>query len=527
VRNRLSRGWRALEAFSLRPAASFALVGLALAHYAIASLAFPLGAGRDLGAYLRAAFELRQAEVVLPQALLTRGPVTGSFAEVLLVLGPVVAEAVMALLYALSVLCWWRVARRAGTAAGLLTSGLLLLYPSYVLLFHRLSSDAVYAATFALAALLTARFVEARSAGRAGALGAALALLVFVRPVSQIFFLLTPLLLVGRGAWRPRFGMLGAFAMAAVVPVLFWAAHNSFRADDFTVVRGGGNTLPFFRAFVVDRIVDPENGPASRELAAAIERDLLPREPYRSYGVELDDFFTSGGGRLHEDLIGLSDRTWGWHDDYRHLARAAREAVSAHPLTYARGVLRDSWRLLWWPVFLGVDEPSQPSGSPAPTGGLPEPTEGELIPSASVSAFVSTPDGRFREVWTSPTEHLIVADDPADGAHLDRMNRRVDQMLGSFPTRVGWTGLGEWLDRWSRWFPRPAFWLALGVVALLWRRPVRMATPLVVTVAALLVVFATSLAVPADAAYSVPVVPAFFVLAAGALLAPRRTTTPS
>jgi hypothetical protein len=251
--------------------------------------------------------------------------------------------------------------------------------------------------------------------------------------------------------------------------------------------------------------------------------DLLPREPYRSYRIALHTFFTAGSARMHEDLIGLSDRTWGWDDDYAHLARAGREAVRAHPGTYARGVARDSWRLLWWPVYLPLAA-SEASATRivASASQLPEPTEGQPIPSASVSAFISTPDGRFREVWSSPTTHDIYADDPADAAHLDRLNRRVDELLGDFSDRGASADLGRWLDRASRWFPRPALWLALGLVALVVRRPARMTTPLVLTAAALLVLFGTSLAVPADAAYSTPVAPAFVLLALAALLAPRK-----
>jgi hypothetical protein len=152
---------------------------------------------------------------------------------------------------------------------------------------------------------------------------------------------------------------------------------------------------------------------------------------------------------------------------------------------------------------------------------LPDPTEGQPIPSASVSAFISTPDGRFREVWTSPTEHAIVADDPEDSAHLDRLNRRVDELFGAFSDRSGHATLGRWLDRASRWFPRPVLWLALGLVAVAVRRPRGIATPLVLTAAALLVVLGTALAVPADASYSVPVAPAFVLLALAGLLGSR------
>jgi hypothetical protein len=523
VRSRLTRAWRWLEAFSERPAAGAALAGIALAEYAFVSVAFPLAAGRDLGTYLRASFELRQDEVVLPNALLMRAPVTGVVSEALLTLGPLAAEVGMAVLYALAVLCWWRVGRSVGVAPGIALAGLVLVFPGYVLLFHRLASDALYAAAFALAALLTARLVESRTPGRAVALGLALALLVLIRPVSQILIVLTPLLLLGRGAWRPRLGGLAALGVAAAVPLLAWAGHNALRADDFTIVRGAGHGLPLHRAFVVDRIVSPANGEASRELAQAVSRDLLPREPYRSYGIDLDTFFTSGSARMHEDLIGLADRTWGWDDDYAHLAPVGREAVRAHPGTYARGVTRDSWRLLWWPVYLPLaDGEASSVRKLASTSQLPEPTEGQPIPSASVSAFISTPDGRFREVWSSPTTHQIHADDPSDAAHLDRLNRRVDELLDGFSDRGASAELGRWLDRASRWFPRPAIWLAVGLVALAVRRPRRLATPLVLSAAALLVVLGTSLAVPADAAYSAPVAPASMLLAAAALLAPRR-----
>jgi hypothetical protein len=524
VRGRLTHAWRRLETFSEHPTAGVVLVGIALAEYACVSLAFPLAAGRDLGTYLRASFELRADEVVLPQALLMRAPVTGVVAEALLALGPVAAEVVMAVLYALAVLCWWRVGRSVGIAPGIAVAALLLASPGYVLLFHRLASDALYAAAFALAALLAARLVESRTPGRAAAVGLALALLVLIRPVSLVLVVLAPLLLLARDGWRLRVAALASVGAAVAAPLVAWAAHNAARADDFTVVRGAGHGLPLYRAFVVDRIVSPENGDASRELARTVTDDLLPREPYRSYEIDLDTFFGSGSARMHEDLIGLSDRTWGWDDDYSHLARVGREAVLEHPGDYARGVVRDSWRLLWWPLYLPLSEgEAAPNRRPASFSQLPEPTEGQPIPSASVSAFISTPDGRFREVWSSPTAHEIYADDPRDAAHLDRMNRRVAALFEEFSDRGASTELGRWLDRASKWFPRPVLWLCLGLVALAVRRPRHMTTPLVLSAAAILVIFGTSLAVPAAAEYSTPVAPAFLLLAAAALLGPRRT----
>jgi hypothetical protein len=211
------------------------------------------------------------------------------------------------------------------------------------------------------------------------------------------------------------------------------------------------------------------------------------------------------------------------------MARVGREAVLAHPGTYARGVARDTWRLLWWPLFLAVETGESPQaespqdGMPSSSSRTPQSTEGEAIPSASVSAFITTPDSRFQEVWTSPTTHEIVARDPAHARHLDRLNRRVDYLLGRFSERDGSAELGIWLNRASRWSPRPGVWLAVGLLAVAFRRPRGLALPLVLSAAALLVMIGTALAVPAAAEYSTPVAPAFFVLAAQGLLGGRRS----
>jgi hypothetical protein len=437
-------------------------------------------------------------------------------------------------LYALSVTCWFVVARRFGPAAAMATTVALLLYPGYVLLFHRLSSDAVFAAAFALFALLVARLVDEPGVGRAAAAGAGLTALVLVRPVAQVLLLLVFLPLLAGRSWRERAVGTAACAVAAGIPLLAWSAHNQARFDDFTVARVGGVTLPLFRAFVADRIVEPDNGPATRELARVVARDLLPYEPYRSYGVDLDEFFSSGSARMHDDLTRLSDRTWGWDDDYGHLARVGREAVLAHPAAYAEGVVRDLGRLLFWPLY----EPIQAPGSGAEAGSegeppatrptvvvdgreLPAPSEGEPIPSAREAPYISTPDGRIREVWTSATRHGLDFRDPADRVRAEELDRKVGELVSAFPEREQREGLADRLNSGSRWYPRPILWLLVGIVALAIRRPRGSLTAAVLAGAALLVLLATALAVYAVAEYSVPVVPAFVLLATVGLFGRR------
>jgi hypothetical protein len=234
---------------------------------------------------------------------------------------------------------------------------------------------------------------------------------------------------------------------------------------------------------------------------------------------------------MFDDLTVLSDRTWGWDDDYGHLGQVAREAILAHPGTYARGVSHDLWRLLLWPLYAPVVGDQASSSASAPTrkaqatgASAPAPAttyDGEPIPSSRESPAISTPDGRIREVWTSPNDHGFVFRDPADRIEAAALDRRVNELLAGLPDRAQRPALVERLDDLSRLYPRPFMWLLLGLVAVLWRRPRRIAVPVVLAASALLVMLSTSLAVYAVAEYSVPVVPAFVLLATAGLFGPR------
>jgi hypothetical protein len=494
--------------------------------YAAVSVALPLREGRDLPRYLLVYGQLFDAHIVFPNALLARTPGTPIVVGLLLEGGSVVSEAGLAVLYALSIVAWFCVARRFGPVASLTTAAALLGYPGYVLLFHELASDALFAAAFALLALLLMRAVEHPTIARAAGLGLGVVALVLARPVGQVLLLLGLAPLLAARGRRPRVEAVLAFAVAAIVPLVALASVNAARAGDFTVVRGGSASL-LFRAFVADRIVEPGNGEASAELARAVSRELLPHEPYRSRGIDLETFFSSGSSRMHDDLTVLSDRTWGWDDDYHHLGRVAREAIRAHPGAYARGVTKDLWRLLLWPLYGPVDTPA-PAPTPSATGSQPTApafvtpqVDDEPIPSSREAPYISTPDGRIREVWTSPTEHSIVFRYPADAARSAALDREVNDLLESLPDRAGHPWLVARLNDLSRLYPRPFMWLVVGVVAALWRRPKGIAVPIALAGAALAVMVSTSLAVYAVAEYSVPVVPAFVLLATAAVFGRR------
>jgi len=537
VRAWLTRVWQGATELAGTRRGAVVLVASALAVFAIQSLGWPVAEGRDLPAYLAVYVDLFDAHPVFPWVMVTRTPAAPLLVGGLLDLGsPLLVVLVPALLFAGTVLLYARTALRFGRAPALIVGVALVLFPGYGIVFHELATEIVFAVLFAVWVALVVRGSFSPSAGVFAAAGGVAALLALTRPANQVFVLGALLPLALPGPWRVRLGRAAAYAGVAVALLGAWSTVNLVRFDDFTVARGGASSLPLFRAFTTDHVVGPDNGPASRKLAAAVRRELLVNEPYRSYGIDLETFFARGSPRMHEDLISLSDRVWGWDSDYEVLGDAAWEGVRAHPWTFARGVLGDFWEELSKPLFAGRmaapgADGGTAGGAAAPetvvVGGreLPAPTEGEPIPSEYQSAQLSTPDRSIREVWTSPTEHHVVYDDPAKALLQAANDRKVAELYAAFPDHWWSPWLGLQMDRASKLYPPLWLWLVAGVAAVAWRRPRYWWATLTPVIGALVLLLATVTAVWAEAAYAVPVAPAFVLFAVVGLLGERSART--
>jgi len=493
----------------------------------VQAYAMPLGGGRDFGTYLGAYIELFQSDPIDLGYVLGRTPVAP------LVVGPLLdfadgalAEPAVSVLYAASVTAWFLAARCFSGAAALLTAVVLLAYPSYGILFHELSSDTVFAVAFAGWSFLLVRVLLRPSTTRFALAGAGVALLVLVRPGNQALLVLAVLPLFLSMPWRSRVAAAAAFVVCAVGLLGAWTVHNGVRFGDYTVARGGNSRLPFERVFLTERIVRPENGAASRRLAEAVRSELLPEEPYRSYGIGFDDFFSDPSPRMKDDLGALAIGLDGWGSDERLLRDVGIEAVRAHPGAYARGVATTVWDLLHLSVFRplgsGDSGAATAAGSASGTASseLPIPTEGERIP-APHEGGPTTPDRSIYTVWTSPTEHHLVFVHEGDEERHALLQRRIAEFSSNLPDRAGNGILALRLNQSSRWFPPPVLWLALGVVGLAVRRPARALAMSMPALAALIVIVVSALAIAAIPHYSVPVAPTFVLLASASLLGPR------
>jgi hypothetical protein len=498
----------------------------------IQAIAMPLARGRDFGTYVGAYVELFQHDPIDLGYVLGRTPIAPLVTGALLdVTDGALAEPVMSVLYALSITAWFVAARRFGPLAAMLMAVVLLAYPSYGILFHELASDSIFAAAFAGWSLLAVSTVLTPTPLRFGLVGAGIGLLVLVRPGNQALLVLALVPLVLALSWRTRIASALALVLAASALLGLWAVHNGVLYGKYTVATGGNSRLPFERAFLTDRIVRPENGPASERLADLVQRELLPEEPYRSYGIGLDDFFADPSPRMIVDLTSLSNRLWGWKSDARILRDVGIEAVRAHPGPYARGVSTTVFDLLWQPVFRS----SPPAGRAAAEGDaptevedvqgetvvingrrLPKPTEGERIPRPHEQA-PTTPEGGNYTVWTSATERHVVYRSRRDEERVKALGRRISELAANLPDRTGNGTFALRINQASHRFPPPVVWLGIGIVALVIRRPIGALAAMTPAIAGLIVIVLNALAIPAVPHYSVPVAPSFVLLAAAAL----------
>jgi hypothetical protein len=518
-------------------AGAVAVFAAAVAVWWIQAIAMPLAPGRDFGTYAGTFVELFQKDPVDLGYVLGRTPVAPLVTGALLdPLGGALSEPVMSLLYAGSILAWFLAARRFGGAAALVTALILLAYPAYGILMHELSSDSVFAMAFAGWSLLAVRVVERPSTKGWVALGAGVGVLALVRPLNQVLLVFVVLAVLLGANWRSRLTWAAGFVVPVVAIVGAWTLHNGVRFDDYTLSRAGNTNWPIYRVYLFDKLVRPDNGPASREMARAVQEDLLPYEPYRSYGITLQRFFDEPSARFLEDMGALANRRWGWHTDQKVLKDIAFEAIRTHPRPYAQNVSKTIFDLLRKPVYRPISRPSaepSASGGEEPAGGggmgetivvngtvLPKPSEGEAIPGAREGG-PTTPDNSIHTVWTSAYERHLVFDHPGDEQRYEQLHADIDELTAAFPDRAGSYDLALLLNRSARWFPPPILWLLAGLVTLAWRRPSN-ALPLVTpTVAAIVLIVAIALGAPAIPHFAVPVLPAFALLLGGALLGPR------
>jgi hypothetical protein len=529
--------------FGLLPAAVTPrwLIGLgALAALVclVHATAWPLFAGRDAQTYLMYYLEMGAADPVFPQLMLFRTPGAPLVLGLSLDLGGhLFLEFLLGACYVLSILAVFAAGSFWDRRIGLVAALALMAYPGYGALCHSISADGLFAFGMAFWTLLICATAARPTLWKFALHGLAVFLLTMVRPAAVVFVLVFALLpLILSAPARVRAYRTWAFAATATALLLGWAAYNELRYDDFTISRMSAGQVPLYRVLAVDRLLDPDNGPESRELAAAIESDLLTREPYRSYGVTLNEFLHTGRIAMWTDLAGLSDRMWGWDSDYAKLRGAAREAILKHPLDFAGGVADTVWEEMT-DARSKTPAPQSPpprrtiecelscvdeEGRTIEVAGrrLPAPWDhAEPIPRGHHYWLQSTPDDSIKSDWSSLTNPRFRFEDPRIEARYERLSHDLAQLMAKLPSRDGsFAWAGRFNNSIEPRLPPMLFWLLVGAVGLAIAPLPHTRVLLFLCFLALAGVVSAALAAPSAPWYRLPFDPLFILFGcAGAL----------
>ena len=520
--------WRRLLAFVPTRRAAFLLFGIALLVFWVQALGWPMAKGRDTWDYLVYYLQLFDSEPPLSQVQLFRAPLTPLAVGLPMdVGGSVLLEVVMGVFFAVSVVAWSAMALTFGRIPALAAAVLLLIYPAWATLYHQASSDAVFATGLAVWALVLARTLQMPSTRGFVVVGAGIAALALIRPANQVLLpaVLVPLLAVA--PWQRRLMWVAVCFAAAALPLAGWAAHNAVRYDDLTVTRGGRAWVPFLRVWLADGTIAPENGSSSRRLARLIEREVLTKEPHKSLDVPLDAYLANGSNYETVRLIALSDRVLGRDENYDVLFHSALEAIGEHPGTYLRGVADVLWEFLMHrPIREGIGPREQTAPEPS------SPTferDGVVLPNPQATVLLDGVPYGF--VWCASDyidsctldDPAQVFRDPADQARYREVVAQVRAWDAELPSRAGEQWVTEILNRITPRFPRPPLWLAVGLVALVVRRPRGWRTILALwaVAAGVLLIHVSSQGLAPE--FALPLYPLFIVTALGALAGERDT----
>lgn len=499
-----------------------AVAGYALAAcavYGLESIAWPLQGGRDSTTYLMYFLDMWHAHPAYPMLMLFRTPLAPLLMGVPLRLGgAALLEVVFGVMYVLSLVAYTLAARTFGRACAILTAVALLAHPAYGALFHQAASDSVFAFVLALWTLAAVRAAERPSTMRYALLGLAFLALVLARPSSQVFllFAVVPLLLPGR--WRARAVRAGAFLGVALVALAVWAGYNDLRYGDFTVSRSGNADVPFYRVFVLEKDVRPENGPASRELAAAVRRDVLPVYAKLGGRMDVQTFFKTASDRMWGDLVVVSDRRFGWSSNYAILRKVAIETIEKHPGLYVDDVATAMKTELVGRYAFAAPRVAQPAAATKPAAAPVVRTVDRSDPGGIVWWLATTPDGHIRR-----GENGLVWSTRGGQAHAAWLNRAAVRLQSDLPNRNGSPTVANALNELSRYYPRIVVWLLAGVLALALRRPRRWRLPTALAALGLVALLATIAGMPPGLEYRLPFDPLFLLFAIAMLTIPARS----
>ncbi len=157
--------------------------------------------------------------------------------------------------------------------------------------------------------------------------------LILNRPGNQIMLLCCILpLLNTRAQLSKRLVLVLVFVLTYGFCHIGYSTHNYHKVGKFQISTLGNAHMPFYRLYLQDDLISPDNGPKSQELANLVEEEILTLDLYQQYKIDKDIFFNFSTQRMYSELIKTVEEKYGWDHQWLILREAAIEAILAEPL---------------------------------------------------------------------------------------------------------------------------------------------------------------------------------------------------
>jgi hypothetical protein len=283
-------------------------------------------------------------------------------------------------------------------------------------------------------------------------------LLILNRPGNQVMVLcaLFPLFNVSI-AWRRRIVLSLVFLFSYGVCHVAYASFNYIRVGEFQVSTAGNMVMPIYRIYLQDALVNPANGPKSRELEQLVEEKILTLDEFQKYRIDSEVFFNMPSQRMFNQLINTVINVYGWDDQWLILRQVSKEALYKHPIEFFLTYI-DHVRDVFYVRGSGRFDISRHNRSRVDHDaflkeryllyeqlGLPIPTEGDLLPGPKETLI-----NKVQENYTSQTF----------------FNAKKQPVDWKFPNRHCSYHWGEIFDIYGVKFPFTFVFLCVGITGI-------------------------------------------------------------
>lgn len=314
----------------------FIAVLMACFFYWLQSRNCSLHPGRDMSTYWSYYREFFKVEPGSKTLMLFRTPFTPLFFGLLFdFFGTVGVQVVLSVLYVVCLATVYLIGARLSVWVGFLALVLLGLDIQYFYFFFGVGSEGPQSFLIVLW-IAYAFFTFQKADFRYWVLHALLVwLLILNRPGNQVMILCAffPLLNI-KMLWQRRLLLSLTFLISYGACHVVYSSYNYVRFNAFQVSTMGNALMPFYRVYLQDGFVHPENGPRSEELAQLVETKILSQDLMQRYQIDREMFFNMPTQRMYNHILQSVADEYGWEHQWLILRQVSMEAIAKYPLEF-------------------------------------------------------------------------------------------------------------------------------------------------------------------------------------------------